>query len=112
MKQYSLDKLSQYVGNDINQIKEMISLFLDKLPPDIDLLKKYTYSNDWQKVYEIAHRIKPSIEIFDMDSILFDIKDIEKQARENNIEGNLDTLISELSKKFSKVILLLQKELE
>jgi|AntAceMinimDraft_9_1070365.scaffolds.fasta_scaffold20926_3 HPt (histidine-containing phosphotransfer) domain-containing protein len=111
-KNYSIDKLLQYVGNDVNQINEMIKIFLDTIPPDIDQIQKMANINDWQRVYEIAHRIKPSIDIFEMNNILEDIKKIEYQAHENNAEGNLDALIKELSEKVNSVILLMQKEIE
>jgi len=39
-KNYSIDKLLQYVGNDVNQINEMIKIFLDTIPPDIDQIQK------------------------------------------------------------------------
>ena len=111
-KLYNLDRLSQYVNNDLTQIKEMINIFLGTIPQDIDQLQKSADKERWDKVYEIAHRIKPSVDVFEMNEILIDIKRIEKLAREDDIENNLVELIKELSEKFNSVILLLQKELE
>jgi len=111
-KLYNLDRLSQYVGNDANQLNEMINIFLDTIPQDIDQLQKLANKEKWDKVYETAHRIKPSVDVFEMDEVLVDIKRIEKLAHENNIENNLVELIKKLSEKFNVIILLLQKELE
>lgn len=111
-KPYRLDKLAEFVGKDEQQIKEMITIFLETIPPDIDQLTRFAEEEDWQKLYEIAHRIKPSFDVFEMEEILGDIKNIEKLSRENNIEGTLLSDIKEFSEKFSKIILLLQLELE
>lgn len=109
-KPYKLERLSQYVGNDVNQIKEMIALFLDTIPPDINQLQEMADKKEWHNVYEIAHRIKPSFDVFEMDDIMNDIRKIEHLARENNVEGNLVDYIKKLSEKFDKVILSLQEE--
>ncbi len=111
-KLYNLDRLSQYVGNDDNQVKEMINIFLNTVPQDIDQLQKSADKEKWDKVYEVAHRIKPSVDVFEMNEVLVDIKRIEKLARDNNIENNLAELIKKLSEKFNSIILLLEKELE
>ncbi len=111
-KLYNLDRLSQYVGNDDNQVKEMINIFLNTVPQDIDQLQKSADKEKWDKVYEVAHRIKPSVDVFEMNEVLVDIKRIEKLARDNNIENNLAKLIKKLSEKFNSIILLLKKELE
>jgi len=111
-KPYKLDKLSEFVGNDKQQIQEMITIFLETIPPDIDKLKILASEKNWPKVYEIAHRIKPSFDVFEMEDILADIKNIEKIAREHNAEGTIVSDIKELSENFSKIMLLLQLELE
>ena len=111
-KLYNLDRISQYVGDDTNQVEEMINIFLNTIPKDIDELQKSADKEKWNEVYEIAHRIKPSLDVFEMNEVLVDIKRIEKLAHDNNIENNLAELIKKLSEKFNTIILLLQKELE
>ena len=110
-KLYSIDRLSQYVGDDPKQIVEMIVLFLDTVPPEIIQLHHLSEKERWSEVYKLAHRIKPSFEVFAMDDILEDIKKIEHLARENNIEGSLSYNIQQLSNKFLGVTKLLRQEL-
>ncbi|NQU34722.1 MAG: Hpt domain-containing protein [Bacteroidetes bacterium] len=110
-KPYSIEKLSQYVGGDPKQIDEMIVLFLDTVPPEIIQLSQLTKQEKWPEVYKLAHRIKPSFEVFAMDDILEDIKKIEHLARENNVEGSLSYYIQQLSNKFLGVTKLLKQEL-
>jgi len=109
---FTLDKLSQYVGGDVGEIKEMISLFLETIPLDINQLPSLAENHEWQSIYKIAHKVKPSFDVFAMDDILVDIKNIELMARENNKDGNLISCIQKLMEKFSAVVLLLQAKLE
>lgn len=111
-KPYSLAKLSQYVGDDQNQIKEMIALFLDAIPPDIDKLKELVDKEEWHEVLKITHRIRPSFDVFEMGGILNVIRKIEHLARENNVEGNMVNYMEELTEKFDKIVLLLREDIE
>ncbi len=111
-KPYCLDKLAQYVGNDESQVKEMINLFLTTIPPDIDQLKKFSEKKEWFEVYKLAHKIKPSFEVFAMDDILEDIKKIEHLAKEDNADSTLNEYLHRLSVNFESVTILLENELE
>ncbi len=110
--QYKLEKLSQYFAGDKNQIKEMIALFLDTIPPDIDTLGKLSKQEEWNELLEITHRIKPSLDIFEMKELLVEINRIEYIAREKNLEGNLNSYILILSEKFNKIKTSLNDDLQ
>lgn len=108
---FRLDKLTQYIGDDPDQIKEMIRIFLDTIPPDIELMKEFMEKEEWFEVYKLAHRIKPSFEVFAMDDILEDIKKIEHLAKENNVDYSLGDYLDHLSINFKEVTKLLENEL-
>ncbi len=108
---YSIEKLAQYVGDDEVQIKEMINIFLETVPPEITELQKLTEKEQWLDVYKLAHRIKPSFEVFAMYDILDDIKKIEHLARENNTEGSLSLYIQKMATKFEIVMKQLKHDL-
>ncbi len=108
---FSLENLSQYVGDDPNQIKEMIKIFLDTTPPEIDLMKDFAEKQEWFEVYKLAHRMKPSIEVFAMYDLLEDVRKIEHIAHENNSDNTLLEYLDRVSTKFSEVWRLLEKEL-
>ncbi len=109
-KPYSLNKLSQYVDDDDDEIKEMITLFIDSIPLDINQLPELAKKRDWQSIYKIAHKVKPSFNVFAMNDILLNIKNIELKARNNNIDGDLKSCIDVLMKKFEEIVVLLKAE--
>ncbi len=52
-----------YVGNNEDQCKELLELFADTIPAELDKLKTEITNKNWEKAYQIMHRIKPSFEI-------------------------------------------------
>jgi HPt (histidine-containing phosphotransfer) domain-containing protein len=110
-KSYSIEKLKEYVGDNPTQIREMITLFLDTVPDEIVCMQKLADEKEWVEVYKLAHRIKPSFEVFSMDSILDNIKKIEHLARENNVENSLVEYIKKLSIELKEIEELLRSEL-
>ncbi len=111
-KPYSLHKLSAYVGGDRNEIIDMINIFIDTTSIDINKLSELAKNKEWQSVYKIAHRNKPSFDVFEMNSILGDLKIIELLAQENDKDGTLASLIQKFIYKFDEIVLLLRGELE
>lgn len=109
---YKLEKLSKYFADDKNQIKDMITLFLDTIPPDIKLLEALAEKEEWHELLKITHRIKPSIDVFEMNDILKDIITIEKIARKKNLRGSLNICIKELAEKFDKINKLMLDDFE
>lgn len=108
---FSLSILSDYVGNDEVQVKEMIMLFLETIPQEIEEIIKLSQQEEWIEVYKIAHRIKPSFKVFAMEDILDDLMKIEQIAKENNTENSLDSHLARLSSNLTQVITLLNKEI-
>ncbi len=107
---YKLDNLSEYLGNDKNQIKEMIQLFIDTIPPDVDQIIEFSKQNEWQEVYKLAHRIKPTFEVFQMDDLFREIKTIEMIARNNNQDNNLNIHLDRFVVGFKLVLGMLEYE--
>ncbi len=62
-KLYSTEKLINYIGDDKAQCKEMMRLFVNTIPGELEHLELAVKQKDWDKAYEISHRIKPSMEI-------------------------------------------------
>ncbi|PLX13142.1 MAG: hypothetical protein C0598_04430 [Marinilabiliales bacterium] len=62
-KLYSTDKILMYVDNDQHQCNELLRLFVDTVPEEIESLEKAISNKNWDEAYLISHRIKPSMGI-------------------------------------------------
>lgn len=60
---------------------EMIDLFLDQTPDYFNQLDKYIKEENWAKVAEISHKIKPTLAFMGADAAKDSMADIETNAR-------------------------------
>lgn len=60
---------------------EMIELFLDQTPAYFDQLSQYIAEENWPKVAEIAHKIKPTLAFMGADAAKESMAEIETNAR-------------------------------
>lgn len=68
---------------------DMIDLFLDQTPTYFEQLEQFIIEENWPKVAEIAHKIKPTLAFMGVDSARESMAEIEQNAR-NLI--NLETI--------------------
>lgn len=60
---------------------EMIELFLDQTPAYFEQLDQYIQEENWLRVADIAHKIKPTLAFMGADSAKDDMAEIEVNAR-------------------------------
>ena len=68
---------------------EMIDLFLDQNPEYFSQLNQFIIQENWNKVADLAHKIKPSLAFMGVKWAVGQMAEVEKSAR--NLE-NLDTI--------------------
>ncbi|MEP6846859.1 MAG: Hpt domain-containing protein [Panacibacter sp.] len=84
---YSLDKLRE-IDNAEDFILQVIGIFLDTVPSNMDALVKACAEKDWENVYFFAHKIKSNVILLNIDSILEDIRFTEQSAKNKiNLEA-------------------------
>ena len=102
-KPYHLKTLSQAVGNDKESLKEMIQIFLDTLPEALSNLRKSMEKEDWDSVKKIAHSTKSNIDMLEVQSSFYKIKEIEMLAKEQNETEKIPDLLEEIEKEMATV---------
>lgn len=64
---YNLDKLNEMADGDEDFINSVISVFLEEVPQDLEGLEKALDQQDHQQVYQLAHKIKPNVDLLGME---------------------------------------------
>ena len=59
----------------------MIDLFLETIPKTITKLKKASHEEDWKAVYFYAHKLKTSIDLFNLVPLKQLIRKLETKAK-------------------------------
>jgi len=113
-KIYDLTDLREMSGGDEVFIQEMLVTFLKNNQDYLRLLNEGFESKDWKVVKFNAHKIKPSILLFRIDSLKEVILDLnEFSGKEMNLDkmpALIGLLNSSLSEVFNEISAELKKE--
>ncbi|MGB5434359.1 MAG: Hpt domain-containing protein [Maribacter sp.] len=109
---YNLDKLNEMADGDEDFINSVISVFLEEVPQDLDGLEKALDQQDYQQVYQLAHKIKPNVDLLGMEqtrAVALQIETLGKNAanmREIHevfplLKKDIHQVVGELKKDFN-----------
>ncbi|WP_108866316.1 Hpt domain-containing protein [Aquimarina aquimarini] len=79
-KRYSLKNVNELSGGDDEFIAVLVQTFLEEIPPDLDSMVQAVHSDNPQMAYQYAHKMKPNLQLFDID-LLKEIKQIEAWSK-------------------------------
>lgn len=99
---YNLENLTAFYDSDKNLANQIIKLFIENIPQYSSELTEASKINNWQSVAFTAHKLKSNIKLFNINSILDDIIQIEVNAKSLS---NLELL----PEKIDKVVKALQE---
>lgn len=97
LKICNLEYLSNIARGDVEFIKEMIILFTQKTPEALLEMKSYRQNFDLGSLEMIAHRIKPTFEIFGVTGSLELLNKIESISSTEELDEQFNPLFEELS---------------
>lgn len=108
-KLYNLSQVKLFLGDDKQQLGNMITIFLNETPTMLKALNENCESRNFEEVKFYAHKLKSSIDLFQINGLQNDIRTLEKLAIEKKdlpaigryvtgITGTLNVVMSELIK--------------
>lgn len=81
--------LEELSSGNTTIIQQIVELFLDQTPGDMDLLVSHIQQQDWDAAYKQAHYLKPTLVYVGANDLHKQITDIEQLAKGRE---ELDTL--------------------
>lgn len=63
---YKLDKVKELAGGDDEFVRAIAAAFLEEVPEAVNLIKEGVQNFDFKKAYENAHKIKPTVQMFEL----------------------------------------------
>ena len=64
----------------------MIKVFLEETPLQVNQMKEFLADNDFYRVGRLAHKMKPTIDMFDMKDLKDLIRELESESKNKVIE--------------------------
>lgn len=109
---YSLDKIKEMADGDEDFINSVISVFLEEVPQDLEGLEQALNTSNFEQVYQLAHKIKPNVDLLGMEqsrAVALEIETLGKSAANMveiqnifpNLKKDIEQVVSELRKDFN-----------
>lgn len=82
---YKLHRLRELSDNDQEFIVALAATFLEEVPADAILLKEAVASGNFVQAYQSAHKMKPTIDMFELGVLdkLIEVQDWGKHEKED-----------------------------
>ena len=100
---------SFYDGNDVFKVK-MISMFMEKSPIYMNEINEHLGQQSWRDLSALAHKFKASIDFVGARNLKELVNEIEKSAKEGNVEL-ITSLVASVNSIWNEVLIELQSEL-
>ena len=109
-KLYDLSMIEQLCRGNQEQVKKMISVFINQVPLAVEEIKSAYHDKDFTIIKNVAHRIKPTLSYYAIIKIAKDIQQIEVLAEAGIATAELELKIKKLDDVTAEVIRLMKKD--
>jgi HPt (histidine-containing phosphotransfer) domain-containing protein len=73
---YKLFRVRELADNDEEFVATLAAAFLEEVPEDLERLKTAVSNKDYQTAYQAAHKMKPTIDLFEL-GVLEDLIEVQ-----------------------------------
>lgn len=94
---YKLHRVKELADNDDDFIAALAQAFLEEVPEDAERLKIAVAENDYHNAYQAAHKMKPTIDLFELGVLdtLIEVQDWGKfQKTEMDVSEQLAVVLN------------------
>ncbi|MFD1615037.1 Hpt domain-containing protein [Gelatiniphilus marinus] len=98
---YKLFRVRELADNDDDFVKTLAETFLEEVSEDAERLKKAVAENNYQEAYQAAHKMKPTVDLFELGILqdLIEVQDWGKFAKTDiDITEKLNIVITAVNK--------------
>lgn len=106
---YNLSKVNELSDNDPDFARQIVTLFLEEVPPEVKNIREGLKEKDYTRVYQAAHKIKPTLDLLGMDQAYEDILIIEAWTKVKGKKKEIKGVVKNLRHRVDDTIKELQK---
>lgn len=97
---YKLHRVREMADGDEDFIMAIAAAFLEEIPEDAEKLKKAVAEKDFYNAYQAAHKMKPTVDLFELGVLdkLIIVQDWGKfEQVDKDISGELDVVLNAIT---------------
>lgn len=94
---YKLDRVREMADNDEDFVMALAAAFIEEVPEDAERLRKSVPAKDFYETYQAAHKMKPTIDLFELGVLdaLIEVQDWGKfEEGDKNVEAQLQKVLT------------------
>ena len=94
---YKLDRVREMAEGDEDFVAALAAAFIEEVPEDAERLRKAVPEDDFQETYQAAHKMKPTIDLFELGVLdkLIEVQDWGKFEKEDeNVTAQLQIVLT------------------
>lgn len=107
---YNLDKIDEMAEGDVDFINSVISVFLEEVPLDLEGLELALEQENYEQVYQLAHKIKPNVDLLGMEQTRAAALQIETLGKNEANMNEIREVFPALKKDIHQVVGELKKD--
>lgn len=108
--QYNLSKVYEISENDIDFATQVVKLFLEEVPNELNSIKVAISEKDFHRAYTCAHKIKPSLDLLGMDMAYDENILIMEWAKSEGLKKEVKEIFKSLNTRVALAIKELKKD--
>lgn len=94
---YKLDRIREMSDNDEDFVAMIAATFLEEVPEDAERLRIAVPKKDYKEAYQAAHKMKPTIDLFELGVLetLIEVQDWGKfEQTDKNVDEQLQIVLT------------------
>lgn len=98
---YKLHRVREMADDDEDFVAALAAAFLEEVPEDAERLRKAVPAKDYKETYQAAHKMKPTIDLFELGVLdkLIEVQDWGKfEQTDKNVDAQLNIVLSAVDK--------------
>ncbi|MFB9057757.1 Hpt domain-containing protein [Mariniflexile ostreae] len=103
---YKLFRLKELADNDQEFIAALAAAFLEEVPEDAERLKKAVAEKNYHDTYQAAHKMKPTIDLFELGVLddLIEVQDWGKfEKKDQDVSSQLEVVVTAIDKATAEI---------
>jgi HPt (histidine-containing phosphotransfer) domain-containing protein len=105
-KYYKLDRIREMSDNDEDFVALLAATFLEEVPEDAERLRDAVLNKDYREAYQAAHKMKPTIDLFELGVLetLIEVQDWGKfEQFDKNVEEQLQIVLTAVERTANEI---------
>ena len=110
-KTYNLKQIKLFLGNDRQQLDNIITIFLSETPLMLTDLNNNLNEKNFDEVKFYAHKLKSSIDLFQINGVQDDIRTLEQLASEQKDIPAIEKYVNAITSMLEEMLVEIKQEI-